>query len=258
MTSNFYSGTSGLVLPVRQSLYPEEFRGKSRLTYYAVLFNSVEINCSFYKMPQIATVSKWAESVDDHFQFTFKLSKSITHAKALDFKEEDIALFLQTIEHIGNKRGCLLIQFPPSLKIKNIGQVEQLLMAIKNGDKNDLWKVAIEFRNLSWYHEEVYHLLKNYNATMVIHDLPASPTPLFTFESSFMYLRFHGPGGRYRGSYSDEFLHQYATHVKAWLNEGKPVYIYFNNTMGDAIKNLQTLNSFVGGNFIGHPKSLNI
>ncbi len=245
MTSNFYSGTSGLVLPVSQSHYPPEFQGKSRLTYYGFLFNSVEINSSFYKIPKVATVSKWAESVDENFRFTFKLSKVITHAKALSFKEEDVALFIQTIEHIGSKKGCLLIQFPPSLKIENMSQVEHLLMAIKNEDKNNLWKVAIEFRNLSWYHDEVYDLLNTYKTAMVIHDLPASATPLSESKSEFMYIRFHGPGGRYRGSYSDDFLFQYADYIKKGMKEGKGVYIYFNNTMGDAIKNLQTLNGFL-------------
>ncbi len=100
----FYSGTSGLVLPVPQSLYPTEFQDKSRLEYYASLFNSVEINSSFYKMPMISTVSKWAESVGDHFQFTFKLSKIITHVKGLDFNVEDIELFMQRIENIHNKK----------------------------------------------------------------------------------------------------------------------------------------------------------
>ncbi len=85
INNTFYSGTSGLVLPVPKLLYPAEFQDKSRLTYYASLFNSIEINSSFYKIPQIPTVCKWAESVPDNFQFTFKLSKAITHAKGLEF-----------------------------------------------------------------------------------------------------------------------------------------------------------------------------
>ncbi len=241
----FYSGTSGLVLPVPQSLYPIEFQDKSRLEYYASLFNSVEINSSFYKMPMISTVSKWAESVGDHFQFTFKLSKIITHVKGLDFNVEDIELFMQRIENIRNKKGCLLVQFPPSLKIENISRVEQLLFNLKKADENQLWKVAVEFRDQSWYHDEVYDLLNTYKTAMVIHDLPASATPLSESKSEFMYIRFHGPGGRYRGSYSDDFLFQYADYIKKGMKEGKGVYIYFNNTMGDAIKNLQTLNGFL-------------
>lgn len=241
----FYSGTSGLALPVPQSLYPPEFLGKSRLNYYASLFNSIEINSSFYKTPKASTVDRWAESVPDNFQFTFKLSKAITHVKGLDFNAEDIDHFMHTIANIGNKKGCLLVQLPPALKIEKCNQLQNLLKHIKVADANHTWKVALEFRNQSWYHEEVYDLLNQYKVSIVIHDLPASATPLTTLTAGFRYLRFHGPGGRYRGSYTDDFLYQYAQYVKVWTNEGKTVYFYFNNTMGDAVKNLQTLNGFL-------------
>lgn len=174
----FYSGTSGIVNPVPQSLYPPEFQGKSRLTYYASLFNSIEINSSFYKLPKASTVSKWADSVSDNFQFTFKLSKAITHAKGLDFNAEDIDQFMQVIAPVGNKNGCLLVQFPPGLKIKKMDQLQKLLVSIKGANPDNIWKVAIEFRNQSWYHEEVYDLLHQNNISIVIHNLPAAATPL--------------------------------------------------------------------------------
>ncbi len=245
INSSFYSGTSGLVLPVAKSLYPPKFQDKSRLSYYASLFNSVEINSSFYKHPMVSTISKWVESVPDKFQFTFKLSKTITHAKGLIFNLEDINHFMQTIAHADNKKGCLLAQFPPGLKIDKSSQLEKLLMSIQAANTDHLWKVALEFRNRSWYHEEIYDLLNQYNMSMVIHDLPATATPMIESTAAFKYLRFHGPEGRYRGSYSDDFLYRYAEYIKAWKAEGKVVYFYFNNTMGDALKNLQTLNSFV-------------
>ncbi len=243
--NTFYSGTSGLVLPVPQSLYPREFQGKSRLTYYASLFNSIEINSSFYKTPKVSTVSKWAESVPDNFQFTFKLSKAITHTKGLDFNAGDIDQFMQTIAPIGNKKGCLLVQFPPALKIEKMDQLQKLLVSIKGANPDNIWKVAIEFRNQSWYDDEVYNFLNQYNISMVTHDLPAAATPLSESTATFRYLRFHGPGGSYRGSYSDDFLYQYANYIKTWTSEGDLIYLYFNNTIGDAVKNLETLNSFV-------------
>ncbi|MBA2248799.1 MAG: DUF72 domain-containing protein [Chitinophagaceae bacterium] len=238
----FYSGTSGLVLPVSKIQYPPAFQGKSRLTYYASFFNSVEINSSFYKIPRLSTVINWAESVDDDFKFTFKLAKVITHAKGLDFKAADIELFMQTISHIGNKKGCLLVQLPPGLKIKKFQQVQNLLKRIVAPDPYQVWKVAIEFRDQSWYNEEVYDMINEYNASLVIHDLPLSATPLTTSNATFRYLRFHGPGGRYRGTYTYDFLFQQAQNIKVWLSEGTDVYVYFNNTMGEAFKNLQTLN----------------
>ncbi|HEX8331318.1 MAG TPA: DUF72 domain-containing protein [Segetibacter sp.] len=244
-THSFYSGTSGLVLPVPQSLYPASFQGKSRLTYYASLFNSVEINSSFYKTPKASTVKNWTESVSDHFRFTFKLSKSITHAKGLDFNPEDLRLFMETINNIGNKKGYILVQFPPGLKIEKLDQLQKLILSVKACDPDRDWEVAIEFRSPSWYQQEVYDLLNQHNISMVIHDLPASKTPLIDSPVCSKYLRFHGPGGRYRGSYTEQFLLEYAQYIKLWTSEGKMVYCYFNNTMGDAVNNLQELNRMV-------------
>ena len=242
---NIYCGTSGLVLPVPQSQYPHDFRGKSRLEYYGSLFNSVEINSTFYKLPKVSTVSKWEKSVCDNFRFTFKLSKSITHAKGLDFNKKDIEPFMETVAHIGNKKGCLLIQSPPGLKIEKLDQLRQLLTEVKNINDDHNWKIAMEFRNSSWYNEEVYDMLNEYNVCIVLHDLPASATPMTAQDSGYRYLRFHGPEARYRGSYSNDFLYRYAKYIRTWIKEGKEVYVYFNNTMGEAVLNLQTLNSYV-------------
>ena len=239
---NFFSGTSGLVLSIPKSAYPPEYQNKSRLTYYGSLFNSVEINSSFYKIPQALTVAKWSDSVGDDFQFTFKLSKDITHAKDLDYSEKDLGHFLQTISNVEAKKGCLLIQFPPKLSVEKIDQVKLLIRKI-NGHKD--WRVAIEFRNVSWYQKVVYDFVNQYRATIVLHDLPGSSPPLLIPTGDFIYLRFHGPGGKYRGSYTDDFLNASAKRIKRWLDEDKKVYVYFNNTMGDAFNNLKRLNELV-------------
>ena len=241
----FYSGTSGVDLPVARSQYPPEFRDKNRLHYYATLFNSIEINSIFYKLPRHSTVVNWAEAVADNFRFTFKVSKTITHVKGLDFVPKDVDDFIKTVENIGDKKGCLLAQFPPSLTIENISQLQKLLETLGEATDNSNWKIAVEFRNSSWYEREVYELLEEFNVAMVIHDIPKSATPLTEVRGNFIYLRFHGPEPRYRGDYSDHVLKQYATYIKEWLNEKKIVYAYFNNTAGAAIKNLQTLNGYV-------------
>ena len=84
-----------------------------------------------------------------------------------------------------------------------------------------------------------------YKATVVIQDIPKSATPLLNHKSDFLYLRFHGPTGNYRESYSGDFLKEHAVLVKDWTQKGKTVYVYFNNTIGDAYNNLTTLNHFV-------------
>lgn len=243
---NFYSGTSGVVLPVPNKLsFPPEFQDKSRLTYYASLFNSVEINSSFYKIPMAATVGKWATDVSEDFRFTFKLWKGITHNKALNFNVEDVNRFLQVINNAENKKGCLLVQFPPSLKIANRLQLEKLMAVIQNADIEQNWKIALEFRDRSWYCEDIYDLISSYNMGIVLHDKSAAASPLLEQATAFVYLRFHGPGGNYKGSYDDDFLYEYAQYIKDWQSEGKSVFVYFNNTMGNAVNNLKTLNKFV-------------
>lgn len=242
---HFYSGLSGLQLPIPKYLFPPPYENASRLTYYASYFNSIEFNSSFYKIPQPATVAKWTASVSENFRFTFKLWKGITHNKGLNFNEEDVVAFFNSINSVNEKKGCLLIQFPPSIGREYTRQLEKLLSCINESDPTHTWKVAIEFRNRSWYDKDVYDFLDFYKVTIVIQDIPKSATPLLNHQSDFLYLRFHGPTGNYRESYSDDFLKEHAVIINEWIKDGKTIYAYFNNTMGDAFNNLETLNRFV-------------
>lgn len=241
----FYSGTSGLVLPVTKAHYPAEFKDQSSLHYYASLLNSIEINSTFYKLPKSSTIAKWSQSVPADFRFTFKIPKTISHALALNFSIEDVTKFLQVVEHIGEKKGCLLAQFPPSLKVDKFEQMRRLLQAFRHSSKNSAWKLALEFRDSSWYIEQVYNLIEDFNANMVLHDMQGSASGWQAHINNFIYLRFHGPLPRYRGDYSEEFLKRQAHQVKKWMQEKKLVFAYFNNTMGGAFRNLQTFNKFV-------------
>lgn len=238
-----YSGLSGLQLPIRQTDFPEEHRESSRLTYYSTLFNSIEINSCFYKVPKPATVERWASSVQDDFKFTFKLWKEITHQKELFFKEDDVKNFMQTISAAGNKKGSLLIQLPPSTEFRWFHQLEKLIDIISILDLG--WDIAVEFRNRSWYREEVYEMLNVHKCDVVIQDIPKSATPLLDHKLDFIYVRFHGPQGDYRDTYPDAFLEEYAGYAREWNEEGKTVYMYFNNTAGDAYRNLETINKML-------------
>jgi len=245
--ANYYSGTSGLLLPVRNKLfYPEEFKDKSRLCFYSSIMNSIEVNSSFYKVPMASTVKKWAEDVPETFRFTFKLSKGITHNKELAFDPQAVSAFMEVIAFVGDKRGCVLVQFPPSVRIGNLKQLELLMSVLRKSDPHYTWNIALEFRHVSLYSDVVYRLLEDYRMAMVIQDKPPAVTPMMESELPFVYLRFHGPGGSYRGSYEDELLYEYAGYINDWISEGKTVYSYFNNTMGEAISNLFTLSDLVG------------
>src|SRR5688500_5212054 len=131
---NFFPGLSGLELPVPKYQFPPEFQNSSRLTYYSSFFNTIEINNSFYTLPMVATVSRWASSVPDDFRFTFKLLRDITHVNNLMYDDSLIKKFMQVISNVGKKRGAILVQFPPGLKEDNIHQLDRLLVAIGNTD----------------------------------------------------------------------------------------------------------------------------
>ena len=242
--SKIYTGLSGLQLPGPQATYPPAFQGKSRLKYYAHLFNSIEINSSFYKTPQPKTVSKWGDSTPGDFKFTFKLSKVITHSKGLEYDEKELENFMNSISEIGDKKGCLLIQFPGSIRIDKLDKLQQLLSDIEWHNKGK-WQLAVEFRHPSWYENETTEILNEYNAVTVVQDKPAAATPAYLPQYKAVYLRLHGPYGNYRGSYTDADLQRFATNILTWQLKGKTVYCYFNNTMGSALQNLQTLNGFL-------------
>ncbi|KAA2243330.1 DUF72 domain-containing protein [Chitinophaga agrisoli] len=244
--SLFRSGTSGLVLPVpNKQFFPPAYQDKSRLCYYSSLFNSIEVNSSFYKIPQGATVKKWADSVTEDFVFTFKLWREITHVKGLAYNPADIPRFLDVIDNAGPKKGCLLVQFPPSVTVDLFAEVEQLLEILQDNTRAHDWKVALEFRHPSWYIGEVYELADEYSCSIVLHDIPKSRNTQLNKQAGFVYLRFHGPTGDYRGGYTDAFLQEQAARIGQWTKAGKAVYVYFNNTAGDAVSNLMTLNKLV-------------
>ncbi|WP_134088461.1 DUF72 domain-containing protein [Olivibacter sp. XZL3] len=242
-SNHIYTGTSGIVLPFKnKSFYPAEFQEKSRLEVYGLLNNSIEVNSSFYKIPMKSTVSKWSKMVPSAFKFTFKLFREITHTKGGFYKDADIVQFMDAVDGVDiEKRGCILMQFPASYKFQNQTMFMDLLQVIYPEIKRQKWELAIEFRDNSWYGETIYEMMDNLGFGLVIHDKGGNSTPLFHTTADFVYVRFHGPDGDYKGSYEDDFLHEYAAYIVDWFREGKNIFVYFNNTMGNALKNLETL-----------------
>lgn len=244
----FFAGTSNVVITGNRQTFPEAYRQKSRLHYYATLFNSVELNSTFYKLPRAATFEKWSGDVPADFKFSIKLWKEITHVKELHFKDEDISRFMMSAEMINAKSGCLLIQFPGKISLDYFGRMEVLLQQIKQADKNKQWTMAVEFRNDSWYVSETNELLDEYNAAMVIHDIRKGKNSSVNKKAPAVYIRFHGPAGDYRGSYDKKFLASQAVLINEWMGLGKDVYAYFNNTIGSAFENSKTLQQLVNSN----------
>ena len=245
MSSKLRIGLSGVALPGAKKSFPTEWHDKSRLSYYSSLFNTVEINSTFYKLPMPTTFEKWASEVPDDFLFTIKLWREITHAKELEYDLDNLDRFMKAANRIGNKKGCLLIQFPASIRFKYIAKVEAILKRLQKLDPSNEWQKVLEFRHIDWYNQETYSLLDKYDASIVLHDMPKSKNKTLNKKTNIVYLRFHGVKGDYKGSYSDDFLQDQAVQIKQWLKQGKSVYVYFNNTMGDAFKNAHTMASYI-------------
>jgi len=232
-------GTSNIVVPGNKLSFPKAFQSKSRLNYYSSLFNTLEVNSSFYKVPMYTTFEKWSHDVPDDFRFSVKLSKNITHTKDLHSDLDLIDDFLNAAAGMGNKKGCLLVQFPGKITMEYFKEVENIIERI--AQRESQWRIAIEFRHNSWYIGETYQMLDEYDASLVLHDMPKSKVLENKNKANFVYMRFHGLKGDYRGSYTDGFLKEKASQIKGWLKEGKDVYAYFNNTIGSAYDNAHTL-----------------
>jgi uncharacterized protein YecE (DUF72 family) len=238
-------GTSGIALPGAKSTFPPAYRESTRLTYYGSLFNTLEVNSCFYNIPKPQTFAKWATEVPKDFNFTVKLWKGITHLKGLDFSPEDVNRFVLAANAVGDKKGCLLVQFPASVRVDSLRKVEAILAHLQPA-RAEGWQLAIELRHNSWYVDSACDMFQRYGAAIVLHDMPASAPPFSLAQfSNCIYLRFHGPTGRYDGSYADTVLQQAAEAIRGWQGQGKAVYVYFNNTVGDAFNNARTLESFL-------------
>lgn len=238
-----YIGTSNVVLPMPRSAFPEAFQSLSRLAYYSTVFNSVELNCTFYKMPMPKTFARWSSETRPEFRFTAKLSREVTHQKPLRYDAASIDRFFTVSKGLADKKGCLLVQFPASITEEYYEPVEAILKRIRRINVPPKWLVFTEFRHDSWYAEHVYTMLSKLYASVVIHDKRGSKTPLIDTRFPAVYVRFHGPRGDYRGTYTQEALLPYATKICGWLAQGKDVYVYFNNTMGTAFYDAQLLRS---------------
>ena len=239
--ARLFIGTSNVVLPGNKQSFPPEYHSKSRLYYYSTLFNSVEINSSFYKIPQLKTLHKWSLDIAQNFIFTLKLWQDVTHTKNLLTDLNNIDTFINAAEGIGDKKGCILIQFPGKITLDYCNEVEGILSRLSEQDPQNNWRKAIEFRDRSWYVNETLELMDEYGASIVLHDMPKSKNEIPNTNAPVIYLRFHGADGDYRGSYTDEFLQEQYKNIQGWLKSGKDVYVYFNNTIGSAFDNAMSL-----------------
>ncbi len=225
-------GTSGFYYEHWRGLfYPEELCKKHFFDYYVQHFSTVELNSTFYHLPRQKTTEHWMQKSPDDFVFALKAYRGITHYKKLEEADDELYRFLHLIKPMKPKLGSILFQLPPSLHY-DLSRLGNFLKTLPRG-----YRFTIEFRHPSWLVEEVYTLLENFNVALCLNDYgKQSMEPIMT--ADFLYLRFHGPTGRYRGSYDDKTLEKWAKRIDRWAQKGFDLFIYFNNdTQGYAIQN---------------------
>ncbi|HUT52095.1 MAG TPA: DUF72 domain-containing protein [bacterium] len=208
--------------------YPAGLPQRSWLNYYAERFETVELNVTFYRLPEAATFEGWRTRSPEGFRFAVKGSKLITHMKELKEVDEPVAQFMERAAGLGGKLGPVLWQTPPAFKADRTRL--RAFVKLLGGFPGTLH--AFEFRNASWFVKPVYDMVREAGMTVVSADYSANlPEPPPDFR--FLYLRRHGTGARaYQGSYSDEALAEDAEMVKKAVKAGREVFIYFNNDIG--------------------------
>jgi uncharacterized protein YecE (DUF72 family) len=222
MQNQIYIGTSGWSYKHwRGTFYPQEVKVKDQFAYYLQNFNTVEINNTFYQLPSEETFLNWKKNTPESFTYVIKASRYITHMKKLHDPSESVFSFLERTALLGKKLGAILFQLPPFMK-PDLELLEEFLIALPKKHR-----YVFEFRHTAWYTKELYLLLKKYNCAFCIYELAGHLSPIET-TADFVYLRLHGPGDKYQGSYSDETLEEWAEQCRKWLKT-KDVFVYFDN-----------------------------
>lgn len=205
-------------------MYPHDAPERDWFDHYATMFDTVELNTTFYRLPSVKTVEDWAAQAPPGFVYAVKLGSFGTHRMKLKDAASWLPNHLDRLDRLGPSAGPTLVQLPPHWR-RNTQRLDEFL---STAPKSRRW--AVEVRDPSWLHDEVYDVLRQHGAALCIHDLLADhPWELTT---DWTYVRFHGPHALdrpYQGLYGADGLFWMSDRLSTWLSQGKDVYAYFNN-----------------------------
>jgi uncharacterized protein YecE (DUF72 family) len=208
----------------RGTFYPPEVPASRWLEHYAGQFDTVEINNTFYRLPESATFAEWARRVPRGFVFAIKASRYLTHLKKLKDPVDPLRRLFTRARRLGTAFGPILYQLPPRWP-PNLDRLRTFLDALPRGHRH-----AFEFRDPSWYSDEVLATLAEHGVALCLHDMKGSASGRPAV-GPFVYVRFHGTS-KYGGRYSDAALDDWAEWLAQRMRDGVPVYAYFNNDTG--------------------------
>lgn len=207
----------------RERFYPPGCPPSRWLAYYARSFDTVEVNATFYRLPTRKAVAGWVEQSPEGFLFAVKASRYLTHVKRLTDLGRGVERFYERLEPLlaSPKLGPVLWQLPETFR-RDDGRLANALAALPPG------RHCFEFRHESWFREDVYALLREHGAALVIGDHPQRPFQAHELTADWTFIRFHhGSRGR-NGNYSERELQEWAARIASW-RERADVYAYFNN-----------------------------
>jgi uncharacterized protein YecE (DUF72 family) len=217
------------------NFYPEDLSTAAMLPFYLNYFDTLELNNTFYRLPTESALEGWRDAVPENFIFAVKASRFLTHNKKLKDPENALENLLPRVRILGKKLGPILFQLPPKWRI-NLERLQELLTILPG-----IYRYAFEFRETSWINEQVLETLQRYKSAFCIYDIAGYHSPLHV-TADFAYVRLHGPGGKYQGSYSDAALEQWAEWIAEQSAKLRAIYFYFDNDQaGYAPQNALTL-----------------
>jgi uncharacterized protein YecE (DUF72 family) len=212
----------------RGPFFPKGLPLKNQLQYYASQFHTTELNSVFYRTPSLDAVEAWRAQTGKDFVFAWKASKFITHWKRLSTNSaSSLALIEERLSMLGDKAGPVLFQLPPNFEAdaQRLASFFKLLSKKRN--------YSFEFRHPSWYQPSIFKLMSQRNIALCLSDHHDAPAP-WKRTADFVYIRGHGPGGRYQGHYPLPDLSKWADRIQSWQNQGCDVYVYFDNDQKSA------------------------
>jgi uncharacterized protein YecE (DUF72 family) len=197
------------------SFYPDKLKSDAMLAFYAERLPTVEINNTFYQMPKTTVLENWVQATPPDFRFSIKASRRITHDARLkaDVAADSVAYLYRTLEALGDKRGAVLFQLPPFLK-KDVPRLNEFLALLPAGHR-----AAFEFRNESWFDDDVYAALKTAGASLCLSEREDNAPPPLVETAPWGYIRLR------LETYSDAELAQWAQRLAA--TSWQQTFVYF-------------------------------
>lgn len=239
MGNRIHIGTSGWVYKHwKGRFYPPDLRARDWLSFYARHFDIVELNNTFYRLPPESAVNAWRDTSPPGFRFAVKGSRFITHMKKLKDPAPALEKFFQRADLLGRKLGPVLFQLPPHWP-PDEARFAAFLEALPRGHR-----YAFEFRHPDWHSPEIERLLRKARAALCIYHLAGYQSPI-RLTTDFTYIRLHGPGDKYQGSYPETDLQLWANRLREW--DLDHAYVFFDNDdSGHAPANATRLKELAG------------